>query len=264
MKVVVLGSGTSHGVPVIGCDCAVCRSDHPKNQRTRCSLWLQYGEWSVLIDAATELRLQALREGIRQVHAVLLTHAHADHISGMDDLRIFSQRSKQELPVYGNEETLREIRRKYSYVFEPTQEGGGKPKFSLHPINGPFDLFGQIVVPIPAWHGELPVLGFRLGGFAYVTDVSRIPSESLARLQGLDTLILGALRHRPHVTHFNVAQALEIVTQLQPRQTYFTHICHDLEHETTNADLPAGVELAYDGLALEFPEAAPPPGGTAG
>lgn len=254
MKVVVLGSGTSHGVPVIGCDCAVCRSDHPKNQRTRCSLWVQCGAGSVLIDAATEFRLQALREGIRQIHAVLLTHTHADHISGMDDLRIFSQRFGCELPVYASEEALADLRRKYWYAFAPTQEGGGKPKFSLHPINGPFNLFGRTVVPIPVWHGRLSVLGFRLEDFAYITDVSRIPPESLERLYGLDTLILAALRHRPHVTHFNVAQALEIVAQLQPRRTYFTHICHDLEHESTNAQLPESVELAYDGLTLEFPE----------
>jgi phosphoribosyl 1,2-cyclic phosphate phosphodiesterase len=172
----------------------------------------------------------------------------------MDDLRIFTQRFQCELPIYGSAESLAEIRVRYWYVFEPTQEGGGKPKFSLQPLSGPFDLFGRTVVPIPVWHGELPVLGFRFGDFAYVTDVSRIPPESLDLLYGLDTLILGALRHRPHATHFNVAQALEIVAQLRPRRTYFTHICHDLEHEATNAELPDGVELAYDGLRLEFPE----------
>ncbi|HEX2923994.1 MAG TPA: MBL fold metallo-hydrolase [Chloroflexota bacterium] len=245
-----LGTGTSHGVPAIGCRCPVCTSDDPRNNRYRCSILLQYGGHNVVVDTATEFRLQAIRIGLDRLDAVLFTHSHADHIGGLDDLRSFSDRLGAAIPCYGSAECLDDIRHRFDYIFKETQLGGGKPRLDMHPVDGPFELFGLRIVPVPVYHGRLLVLGFRFGRTAYVTDCNSIPEGSEEMLKGLDVLVLDALRWRSHPTHFNVEEALAEVAKLRPRHTYFTHLTHDLDHATTNAQLPQGVELAYDGLTL--------------
>jgi phosphoribosyl 1,2-cyclic phosphate phosphodiesterase len=262
-RVTVLGSGTSHGVPAIGCDCAVCRSTDPKDKRTRPSILVEaIGETgtpfatavrSILIDTSTDLRAQALANDVRRVDAILFTHAHADHVFGLDDVRRFNQIQKSAIPCFADEGTLAGLRRMFSYIFEPQpQKGGGVPQLSLFRIGGPFTLGGLEIVPVPLLHGVLPVLGFRLGSFAYLTDCNRIPEASWPLLDGVRTVILDALRHRPHSTHFSVAESVEVVARLGTEHAYFTHICHDLPHAETCASLPAGVELAYDGQVLEI------------
>ncbi|MBM4084646.1 MAG: MBL fold metallo-hydrolase [Planctomycetes bacterium] len=252
MRIIFLGTGTSHGVPVVGCDCAVCKSPNPKNRRTRTSILISENGRNVLVDASVELRLQCLQNDVRRVDAVLLTHGHADHIFGLDDLRIFNSRQKAVIPVYGSEQTLGIVRKAFSYVFEETQIGGGKPQFTLNPVSGRFRVCDVDVEAIEVFHGRLPVTAYRFGPFAYVTDVNSIPPESFERMRGLDTLVLDALRYRPHSTHFCLDESLRVVAELKPRRAYFTHMAHDLEHDATNAKLPTNVELAYDGLMLEI------------
>ncbi len=252
LTLTLLGTGTSHGIPAIACQCPVCTSPDPMNQRFRCSALLQYRWHSVVIDTATEFRLQAIRAGMTRLDAVLFTHSHADHVSGLDDVRSFSERQGAPIRCYGSPECLDDIRRRFDYIFTETQVGGGKPRLELIPINGPIDLFGLEIVPVPAYHGRLPVLGFRFGAAAYVTDCNSIPDSSMELLRDLDLLVLDALRWRSHPTHFNVEQALEMVARLRPARTYFTHITHDLDHAATNAVLPPGVELAYDGLSARL------------
>lgn len=251
MKLTVLGSGTSHGVPVIGCTCPVCMSTNPKNRRTRSSLWVEVDGQSIVIDTATEFRLQAVAAGIPRLDAVLYTHHHADHIMGLDDIRPFNEIRDGAVPCYGKKETLETIRQQFAYAFLDTDWGGGKPQFDLRPVDGPFQIGRTLVEPIPVYHGRRLIFGYRIGRVAYLTDASAIPEESLALLNGLDVLVINGLRFRPHQTHFNIAQALEVIDRLQPQQAFLTHLCHDVEHEATNAGLPAGVELAYDGLVLE-------------
>lgn len=254
MKVTVLGSGTSHGVPSIGCDCAVCASTDPKDRRTRPSIYLESDRTRVLVDTSTDLRFQALANDIRRVDAILFTHSHADHVMGLDDVRRFNQMQGGAIPCYAGAETLASLRQMFGYVFNPPQQiGGGLPQLVLHEIDGPFAVGDLDVVPVPVWHGQLPVLGFRIGSFAYLTDCNRIPEESWPLLTcdgGVRTLILDALRRRPHSTHFSLSEACDVARRLGADRTYFTHICHDLGHEATNAQLPAGMELAYDGLVL--------------
>lgn len=251
LKLTFLGTGTSHGVPVIACDCPVCTSKDPRNQRMRCGILLEYRDAHILVDTPPELRLQAVRTGLRRLDAVLFTHAHADHIFGLDDVRRFNDLQRCDIPCYGSADTLRDLRRIFEYAFVPTQIGGGKPRLQLCPLDGPFQLFGLPVLPLTVMHGKLPITAYRFGKVAYVTDVSFIPEESEAQLQGLDLLILDALRYRPHATHFNIEQALAVVERLQPKRTLFTHICHDVEHARASAELPDGVGLAYDGLTVE-------------
>ena len=253
-RVIVLGSGTSHGVPMIGCTCAVCRSDDPRDRRTRPSIFIDVEDGpAILVDTATDLRHQALAHGLTRVDAILYTHSHADHIMGLDDVRRFNVMQDGAIPAYADERTANDLRRAFSYVFNPPSEkGGGIPEISLQTVNGRFDVDGVDVQTVPLFHGARPILGFRLGSFAYLTDCNRIPDEAWPLLEGLDILILDALRHRPHPTHFTVGEALQVVDRVKPRQAYFTHICHDLPHAATNAALPKGVELAYDGLALQI------------
>lgn len=240
------------GVPTLGCRCAVCQSQDPRDNRTRPSVLLAYSGRNVLIDTTPDFRFQALRAGIERLDAVLYTHGHADHILGLDDIRPFNIKQKSPVPVYGSPETLGTLRRQFSYIFngKPATEST-LPSVDLHEIAGPFELFGVRVIPIPALHGPQPVLGFRFGRAAYLTDFSRIPEDSKKLLSGLDDFILDALRYTPHPMHSTVEQSLALVAELKPKRAWFTHICHDLGHAQTNARLPENVRLAYDGLSFE-------------
>ncbi len=247
ITVTVLGSGTSHGVPMIACDCAVCTSSDPRDRRTRPSVTIRYGKTTLLVDTAPELRLQCLANDVRRVDAVLFTHHHVDHVTGLDDIRRFNWVQDAAIPCYGQEATLQRLRAMFEYVFDEDPDyPSAKPRLTLHRIDGPIEIGGRRVTPIPLLHGELPVLGFRVGDFAYCTDVSRIPAESWLLLERLDVLILDALRKRPHPTHFNLDQAVDHARRIAARRTFFTHIAHELAHEATNRELPAGMALAYD------------------
>lgn len=248
----VLGSGTSMGVPTIGCDCRVCTSSDPRDRRLRPSVLLRYNGHTVLIDTTPDFREQALRERIDRIDAVIYTHAHADHILGLDDLRPLSFRREGGIPLYAHAHSIPTLTRMFKYVFENDYKFGGIAKVKLHEISGPFELFGARVEPIAIIHGDQEIHGYRIGSMAYLTDHSDIPAASKERLRGLDVLFLDALRHRPHPTHTTVSDAVKIAAELQPKQTFLTHICHDLPHEETNASLPAKVRLAHDGLKLEF------------
>jgi phosphoribosyl 1,2-cyclic phosphate phosphodiesterase len=249
----VLGSGTSMGVPTIGCDCRVCMSADPRDQRTRPSILVQYAGHSVLIDTTPDFRQQAIREGIRRLDAVLYTHAHADHILGLDDLRPLSfRRANGKIPLYAEEGTAQLLRTIFRYIFDSDYKYGGLAQVELHNITGPVELFGATFEPVIVLHGDAEIYGFRFGSAAYLTDFSQIPAASFAQLRGLDLVFLDALRHKPHPTHSTIENSLRIVEELKPQRAFFTHICHDLPHEETNAVLPPHVRLAYDGLKLEF------------
>lgn len=248
----VLGSGTSMGVPTIGCDCVVCRSSDLRDRRTRPSILIEYAGKSVLIDTTPDFREQALREGIRQLDAVLYTHGHADHILGLDDLRPLSFHRPEKIPLYARPEDAEVLRRMFRYIFEADYKFGGLAQVTLHHIDGPVDLFGARFDPVRVIHGDAEILGFRFGQAAYLTDLSEIPEDSYSQLVGLDILFLDALRHTPHPTHSTVANSLKIVERVKPKRAFFTHICHDLPHEATNAILPEHVRLSYDGMKLEF------------
>jgi phosphoribosyl 1,2-cyclic phosphate phosphodiesterase len=251
LRVTLLGSGTSTGVPVIGCRCRVCTSTDPRNRRLRPGLKLETGGGTLLVDTPTDLRLQALRFGLDRLDGVIFTHSHADHIFGLDDIRIFNFRQRRPIPCYGSGETLAAIRRAFAYAFETGQEGGGKPQLDLIEVREPFSVLGRRVEPVPVWHGEMEVFGYRFGPFAYVTDCNRIPEESYARLQGVEVLILDALRYRPHPTHFSIADAVEAAARIGARRTILTHLAHEVDHAAPEFPLPPGVELGYDGLAFD-------------
>ena len=250
MQVTFLGTGTSVGVPRIACECMVCTSTDPRNKRLRCSIAIEHLGRSILVDTTPDLRTQALRHDLRRVDAVLFTHGHADHLHGLDDVRSYCFGRDEPIPVYGDRPTLDRITRVFDYAFDSAW-AQAVPRMSLHPIQGDLELFGLHIQPVTVMHGRLPVLAFRIGRFAYVTDCNEIPDQAMVQLRGLDVLVLGALRHKGHPTHFTVDEALEVVAELAPRRTYFTHIAHDLDHQTTNDYLPEQVELAYDGLVLE-------------
>lgn len=245
-----MGTGTSHGVPMIACKCSVCTSNNPKNYRTRSSILISEDCRNILIDAATEFRLQCIRNNVRRLDAVLLTHSHADHIFGLDDVRRFNWVQKEEIPVYGTEDTLKTVRNVFSYVFNDEHTQGSKPRFSLNTLNGERDLFNYYIIPIDVSHGSGKATGYRIGRFGYVTDVSAIPESSMEKLKGLDILVLGALRYIPHPKHFTINQAVEIAQKLKPKRTFLTHIAHDIEHEKANSELPDEIRLAYDGLEI--------------
>ncbi len=256
MTLTFLGTGTSHGVPEIGCDCETCRSTNPKNRRTRCSVLVadDFGN-HLLIDASADFRQQALRENIRHLTDILITHAHADHIFGLDDTRIFSRRANTAITLYVDEQCDRRLRQVYEYVYATgVQEGGGLPKFKNVVITPgqTFSLGTFRITPLDIFHGQLPIVGYRINQFAYLTDCSFIPERTYSYLEGLDVLVLDALRKEPHPTHFSLDQAIHESCKIGAKQTYFTHITHHLEHERINAELPPTMHLAYDGQKLHL------------
>ena len=251
-RLTVLGSGTSMGVPTIGCTCAVCHSSDPLDRRTRPSVLVEYSDKFVLIDTTPDFREQAIREKITRIDAVLYTHTHADHILGLDDLRPLSYHRSGKIPLYARPEAAEFIRNMFRYIFDADYKFGGLAQVELKPVDSAFELFGAHVQPIPVIHGDTEIYGFRLGSMAYLTDFSSVPESSLATLHGLDVLFLDALRYKPHPTHSTVEQSLKIAERVGARRVFFTHICHDLPHQETNAQLPAHVRLAHDGMKLEF------------
>lgn len=252
-QLVVLGTGTSVGVPMVGCGCATCTSPNPRNQRTRCSLAVGLPQGVLLVDTTPDLRAQLLRERIGCAHATLYTHEHADHVFGLDDVRLFYHYLGRPMDVYCEAEVEARIRKSFDYAFRPQANAyaGGVPQLVFHRIGlAPFDALGRRIVPIRLRHGRGDVLGFRFGTVAYCTDTNEIPPESWSLLEGLDVLILDALRPRPHATHFSLDEAVAAARRIGAPRTYFTHMSHELEHEATNRLLPPGMELAYDGLRI--------------
>ena len=253
LTLTILGSGTSTGVPVPGCDCPVCRSGQGRNQRTRCSALVAWQGHNILIDTATDLRQQALREGLKTVDAVLYTHTHADHVHGIDDLRTFSRSDRPPLPIFAAADSLAVLQRVFAYIFSEPAEPGYRPNLTAWTIGGPFSLFGLPILPLELEHGAGTALGFRIGPLAYLTDCSAIPKEAALLLQGLDLLVIDALRFRPHQTHFNIAGAIAAGRQLGARRTLLTHLSHEVDHHRDSVGLPEGFELAYDGLKVTLP-----------
>jgi phosphoribosyl 1,2-cyclic phosphate phosphodiesterase len=254
-QLVFLGTGTSHGVPVIGCGCPTCTHSDPRNRRTRSSVVLGMPGGNLLVDSTPDLRTQLLREEIGLVHAVFYTHEHADHLFGLDDLRIFASYLGHDLPIFCDEPVERRVRTVFDYVFDPIvakYPAGGVPRLAFQRVSRtPVEVLGRTLTPIPLRHGRGEVLGFRVGDLAYCTDTNFIPPESETLLQGLDVLVLDCLRRRPHPTHFSLEEAIAVARRLGARRTLFTHLCHDLEHGATTDLLPPGIEIAYDGLVLE-------------
>ena len=253
-RVLVLGTGTSHGVPMIGCECDTCRSPDPRDRRLRASIYIQIRNGpSVLVDTTPDLRMQALTHGLKRVDAIVYTHSHADHIMGLDEVRRFNALQKSAIPCYGDERTLSDLHRIYSYVFTPdTSQGGGIPRLVTARVMGEFCIGSATFIPVPVMHGSRTILGYRVGSFAYLTDCSGIPDSSWPLLTGVKTLVIDALRERPHPTHLSIDQALAVVDRMKPERALFTHMCHDLPHAATCARLPSGVQLAYDGLAFDI------------
>jgi len=258
VRLTFLGTGTSFGVPQIGCDCAVCRSDDPRDRRTRSGALLETDTGTILLDTPPELRLQLLAAGIGKVDAVLYTHEHADHINGIDDLRIFSVRRRDPLPIYGPPETLDRLRSSFNYIFDDAvrpYEGTSKPRLALHAVEPgrPLRVAGVETLPLAFEHGHLRVFGYRFGPLAYVTDVKAIPDAERQQLRGLEVLVLNALWWRPHPTHLSIGEAVQTAADLGARRTYLTHLTHETGHQALAADLPPGVFPAYDGLTVEIP-----------
>ncbi len=257
VDVVMLGTGTSHGVPMIGCACPVCASADPRDQRTRASIFVRISGTQLLVDTTPELRLQCIANGIETIDAVLFTHHHADHIAGLDDVRRFNWLTHTAVPCYGTERTLAGVKNMFAYAFHPAADSPhSRPELELHEIgDAPFEIGSATIVPIPLMHGPLPVLGFRFHRFAYCTDCSYIPEASMRLLDDLDVLVLDGVRKQPHPTHFSIDQAVEVARAVGARQTFFTHMSHQLGHAETNARLPQGMALAYDGQRITLPRA---------
>jgi phosphoribosyl 1,2-cyclic phosphate phosphodiesterase len=255
-ELILLGTGTSHGVPVIGCHCEVCESDDPKNNRTRTGVAVNTTQGTFLIDTSPELRVQLLREKIDLIEAVVYTHSHADHLFGLDDLRLFGYRLERAIPLYCEEIVEQQIRASFSYAFDKSPgdlHHGAIPLLEFHRIGLlSFEIMGEKIQPIRLMHGRLPVLGFRIADVAFCTDVSFIPEESWPLLEGLDVLVIDALRDEPHATHFGISQALEAIERVKPKRAYLTHVSHYLDYDSTNARLPDGVELSYDSLRIPY------------
>jgi len=254
MRVTFLGTGTSTGVPVVGCQCAVCTSPHPYNQRLRQSVLIQEGGKYFLIDTTPDLRLQLLRHPIPRLDFVLFTHSHSDHLMGLDDIRPFNFRQRESVYAFANPSTAKAIRRAFSYIWDTsTQIGGGKPQLELVEVEEAFTHDGIRIIPIPVDHGDWTILGYRIGNFAYITDTNGIPDASMRLLEGIEVLALDGLRPAPHhPTHFTVGEAVACARKIGARETWVIHLAHEVDHEEVEATLPEGVRLAYDGLVLEL------------
>lgn len=262
MRITFLGTGTSHGIPMIGCRCDVCLSTDPRDKRLRPSVFITLDDGTaILIDTSADFRQQALTHDIPRIDAVLFTHSHADHVFGLDELRRYNVMQRDAMPLYGDERTLADLRRIFDYAFKYT-EGGHEyvPRLTPFLIGGPFNVRGPrtdsgagnlTIVPVPIFHGVRSILGYRLGSFAYLTDCSGIPESSYALLTGVELLVIGALRDKPHPSHFTVAESIDAATRIGASRVFFTHMNHDLGHVATCARLPAGIQLAYDGLVVE-------------
>jgi phosphoribosyl 1,2-cyclic phosphate phosphodiesterase len=251
-EITILGSGTSMGVPTLGCACRVCTSPDPRDRRTRPSIAVTWAAHRVLIDTGPDFRQQALREGIDHVDAVLYTHSHADHILGLDDLRPLTFKNKDKVPLYAEDATASVIERIFDYTFDTNAWYPTRARVEMHRLGQSVEIEGAVFHRVPLTHGRIEVAGFRFGNAAYLTDMSSIPESSLPLLENLDVVILDALRRKPHPSHATLEQALEVVRQLQPRRAFFTHMSHDLHHADTNNELPAHIRLAYDGLRIPF------------
>lgn len=261
MKVTILGSGTSTGVPMVGCSCRVCSSGDPKDKRTRASLLMRHDGRNILIDTAPDLRFQALREGIQRVDAVLFTHAHADHVNGMDDLRGFHFLHREIIPCFGSRATLDTLEAGFSYIFHEHDSSGYTPLLQPTEVDGAFELFGLTVIPVPLLHGRTQSLGYRIGNFAYLTDCSSIPEPSLALLKGLDVLVVDGLRWTPHPFHFDIEAAIAATQPLKPARTVLTHLTHEVLF-AEGVGLPPGCEFAWDGMTFDIHTAQSEAGGS--
>ncbi len=258
MKLVFLGCGTSTGVPVIGCRCETCSSNDRRNKRTRSSLLVRCGSKNILIDTSTDLRAQVLSSGVERVDAVLYTHYHADHVHGIDDLRSFNRiQSEEPIPCYADAPTIASLKHSFDYIFSVKGSknlNGWKPNLTANLIDGPFELFGELIVPVNIMHGKMKILGFRIGDAAYLTDCSAIPRESMEIIKGVKVLILGALRNSPHPTHFSIPEAIEAAKEAGAGRTILTHLGHSVDYNKTAPELPGGIELAHDGLVVDLPD----------
>lgn len=254
MRVTFLGTGTSTGVPVVGCRCRVCTSSDPRDQRLRQSVAIESGGKHFLIDTTPDMRLQLLRHPIPRLDFLLFTHSHADHVMGLDDIRPFNFRQREPIHAYANALTAKAVRRAFSYIWDDrSQIGGGKPQLELHEVSGPFTHEGVDIVPIPVTHGDWTIFGFRIGPFAYITDTNGVPPSSIELLRGVEVLALDGLRVAPpHPTHFTIAESVQCAQQIGARMTYLIHLTHDVEHAVVDARLPEGVRLAWDGLEVEL------------
>ncbi len=251
MQLTFLGTGTSMGVPIIGCTCAVCTSKDVRNQRMRTSALVRFDDLQVLIDAGPDFRTQALAADLHHLDALLLTHSHFDHVAGIDDLRPLNFSQGRPTPIYGDERTLHDVRERFSYAFSDGSDGSTRPSLELHTLDGAFQLGHTPITPFLVMHGTWPITGYRIGTLGYVTDASLLPAESRAHLRDLDVLVLNALRFEPHPTHFSLQEALDVINDLRPRQAYLVHLTHAFDHAEVSQKLPAGVFLAYDGLVVD-------------
>ncbi|MFK8045026.1 MAG: MBL fold metallo-hydrolase [Crocinitomicaceae bacterium] len=247
-----LGTGTSQGVPVIGCECAVCLSSNEKDNRLRTSIMVSYNGKNIVVDTGPDFRQQMLRENVKHLEAILFTHEHKDHIAGMDDIRAFNFKAKQDMPVYATDQVQVGLKREFHYVFSGFQYPG-IPKVVVNTINTEaFDLFGKTIQPVEVMHYKLPVLGFRIENFTYITDANYISPKELDKIRGTEILVLNALRQEPHISHFTLQEALDLIDELKPKKAYLTHISHLLgSHDEVSANLPDNVELAHDGLTVK-------------
>jgi len=252
LTITFLGTGTSSGVPMIACDCEVCQSPDKKDKRLRSSILVRSALTTLIVDTGPDFRYQMLRENVKHLDAVLLTHPHKDHLAGLDDIRAFNFFSRQPMPIYADSLTEEAVRRDFYYAFSDTKYPG-IPELSMNTLDlEPFMVGDISILPIPVWHLKMPVLGFRFGKFAYITDANRIEEDSMEKLKGTEVLVLNALRKQPHISHFNLEEAIEIARKLEVKKVYFTHISHQLgRHAAVEAGLPSFARLGYDGLSVK-------------